>query len=150
TVGLSRSQLQEICRLCLLVASDPTRRASFATVSVNALVNGGLRTMFFGSLNRSLLVLMGGVFVCGILLHQHASSSQPRQDAQPSQSRPVSGPAEEKGSIDRKFEIPAPRELKVAAGRGRVLVYALDDRGERIPDRIAKPNLKNQGEFPWR
>jgi hypothetical protein len=154
-VVLSHSLARRSYRLCLRVASDPTRLGTIVTGSVQTLIKGGLRSMFFSNMNRALLGLMGGVLFCAAVFHPDAKSGQPGQQGQRPQSRRESRQIEDKSSIDRRVEIPAPRAIKVAAGRGTTLIYALDEKGERIdegpenrPDTVP-PAKEEEREIRW-
>ena len=146
-VGLPHLIARRAARLCALVTSDPAGVENIVTGSVQALIGGGLRSMFFGNLKRVLLNLVGVSLVCGALLHSYASSGQPAQDIEQTKSRSQPRRAEEK-----KLEVPAPRDVKVAGGRGKILIYALDENEERIRLRPEEPrgNFKEiEREVRW-
>jgi hypothetical protein len=134
--GIPRSLLGRIGRLGTLVASDPAHLKTTVAGSVQALINGGLRTMLLGKLKRVLIASMGGVLVGGTLWYNDARSGQ---SARPS-ARPVGRQAQSKDEGKDQVRIPAPRRLAVAAGHGKILAYALDDKGERIR---ARPEVKD-------
>lgn len=94
--------------------------------------------MFLRNLNRVLLSLVGGVLVCGALWQSVARSGQPGQDDPRPAARPESRQDAENGPSRKAFAIPAPRQVKVAAGQGQILAYALDQEGERIRERVRK------------
>jgi RNA polymerase sigma factor (sigma-70 family) len=134
SIGLPRSLVPGAIRLCTTVAADSACVATLVNGSVQTLIRGGLRSMFYTKLKHVVLSLTGGVLVCGALLYADVKSGQPPQVP------PERKKAEQEGPTERKTEIPAPRELKVAAGRGKILMYALDEKGERIPDPPGQPN----------
>ena len=105
--------------------------------------------MFLSSLKHVALSLIGSVLVCGALLYPHAKSGQPGQYGQPPQAPPGHKEAEPRGPTDKRTEVPAPRELKVAAGRGKILMYALDDKGQRVLEQPGGPYKETEVEMRW-
>jgi RNA polymerase sigma factor (sigma-70 family) len=139
-VWLSPSLIQRVIRLCVTVACDPARTGTMLTGSVQSLIQGGLRSMFLGKMKRVLLSLAGGVLVCGTLWQSVAKSGQPQQE----EPRPASRPHPEIGPIRWSTAIPAPRQVRVTAGRGDIRAYALDEKGERITEQVKKKS-RNRG-----
>ena len=118
-------------RLGALIASDPTGWKTGVTGPVQALMNGVLRSIFFGTLGRVLVVVLGGILVGGAVLFAAGEPGQKVKDATGQESR---RPASQ-GQVKRPVEIPASRQLSVASGTGKALLYLLDREEKRIPQR---------------
>ncbi len=100
--------------------------------------------MLLGKLNRVLWGLAGGVLVCGTLWQSVARSGQPGQEDPRTAARPEVRQDAENAPIRKSFTVPAPRQVKAAAGRGEIVAFALDAEGERIPQQVRKKS-RNQG-----
>ncbi|HKI17320.1 MAG TPA: sigma factor-like helix-turn-helix DNA-binding protein, partial [Isosphaeraceae bacterium] len=116
--------------------------------NVQWLINEGTRSMLISQLKPAALILTTAVILSGVAFLQNQTSAHPRRDdPRPSpQSQAVTPPSPRSplSSKAKALVIPAPRELKAAAGSGKALLYDLDrdgnrlDReGHRIPDRPA-------------
>jgi RNA polymerase sigma factor (sigma-70 family) len=134
--GPAGALVGRVGRLGAVIASDPTSLTTIVAGSVQALIKGGLRTMWLGTLRRVVVTSLGVVLVGGTVVYTNAGSGQ------------TEAPAGRQGKAavetERRIEMPAPRALNVAAGRGKAVLYALDDKGERIPER---PEAKEGGPF---
>jgi hypothetical protein len=89
--------------------------------------------MWLGNLRRLALIVLGGSLVGGTVLYTNARSGQATRE-------PAEPPAPQASSKDedtRRTEIPAPRKVRVASGRGKAALYALDPEGNRIRNREA-------------
>jgi RNA polymerase sigma factor (sigma-70 family) len=149
SIGLPRSLVPKVSRLCVTVAADSACMATIVSGSVQTLIRGGLRSMFYNKLKHVVPSLIGGVLVCGALLYADAKSGQPGQDGQPPRVPPERKKAEQVGPTERKTEIPAPRELKVVAGQGKILMYALDEQGRRIREQPGGTKKETEVEMRW-
>lgn len=118
------SLVGRVGRIGSLIASDPASLKAGVADPVRVLVAGGLRSMFFGKLQRVLVAALGGILVGVTVLYTYAWSGQ----TAPEERKPAS-----RGETQRRDEIPAPGRLAVATGRGRTLVYQRDGEGERVP-----------------
>ncbi len=147
TVSASAPSLtRRIARVAALVASDPAALKTSVAGPVQALIKGGLRSMLLVKLRRVLVASLGGVLAGGTLLYANARSGQ----TEPPAGRQAKATVE----VKRRIEMPAPRGLKVASGRGKALVYAVDDMGVRIPEHLGahggpfrRPSGRSAG--PW-
>ena len=81
-------------------------------------------------MRRILVVSLGGVLIGGNLLHAEAGSGQNGPD----EARQGGRRSRPNKDSEKGIDLPAPRKLKVSAGRGKALVYLLDKKQERIPD----------------
>jgi RNA polymerase sigma factor (sigma-70 family) len=127
--GLAPSLVGRVGRLCALIATDPTRLKTIVAGPVQAVIRGGQRTMLLGQLRRVFILCLCGSLVGGALLYTDARSGQAVPDGAKAGGRQAGA----EGAVEPRIEIPAPRQLKVAAGHGKVEVYAIDDKGERSP-----------------
>jgi hypothetical protein len=122
------------------VASDPTGMRTVVTSTVQTLIEGGLRRMFLSRLGGAVVTVMSGLFLCAAMFHPHARSDQPPAAESRGEATSTSEPVKSKIPTSRTIELPAPRKLKVTAGRGGALVYALEENGDRIPVRRDVPD----------
>lgn len=98
--------------------------------------------MWLRELTRIAAVLLLGAVVGGSILHAGPRAIQGEKG------RPDRPQAE----VGRRIEMPAPRGLKVASGRGKILIYELDEKGERIRSRAGDRNApfrEMQREIRW-
>ena len=116
-------------RLGAIIASDPIQLKATVAGSVRELVSGGLRTMVLVRLRRSLVMTLAGVLVGGAVLYADARSGQLVADG----AQPQGRQAEFKGEEKERIEIPSPDQLRASSGRGKALLYRLDEKQERIP-----------------
>jgi hypothetical protein len=93
-------------------------------------------------------LLTTAAVLSAVILLENQTAAQPRQDnPRPSpQSQSVSQPIPPNAlSLRVKTRVvPAPAEVKVAGGRGRILVYALDQERQRIPDPAFRPPVSSK------
>ena len=134
--GLPRGIGSALCRLTTSVARDPSCVGTMVSASVQTLIKGGLRSMLLAKLNPAAVYLIGALLASGVLFFQTAKSSPSGQDPAPSRSQTPPRRAGQPGANRRRIVIPAPRELRATAGEGKALVFALDERGERIPGEV--------------
>jgi RNA polymerase sigma factor (sigma-70 family) len=132
TRGLPCSLARRMCQLAVLVASDPASMRTVVTDSVQTLIEGGSRRMLLSKLGGAMITGMSGLFLCAAMMHPHARSGQPPQGQSTGKAASTSQPAERQVPKRQTIELPAPRKLKVTAGRGGALMYALDKNGDRI------------------
>ena len=147
-VGPPSSLIGRVARLGVLIASDPMSFKATVAGSVQALINGGLRSMLFVKVRRVLATALAGVLVGGTVLYANARSGQAERDAAQRGSRQAESERQVKGRI----EIPAPRQLGVASGHGKTLLYALDGEDKRIrirPKDPASPFREVEKEVHW-
>src|SRR5262249_18355481 len=95
--------------------------------------------MVLSRLSVAMVTVMSGLFFGAALLHSYARSDQPPRGKTSDQAASTSKPGEKSIPARRPIEIPAPRKVKVAAGRAEALVYALEIHGDRIPVRRDVP-----------
>jgi RNA polymerase sigma factor (sigma-70 family) len=125
-------------------AHEPARLGEFVSASVQELMRKGLRSMLFSKLSGAAIILTTSLILGGVFVFEQRSSARPQQGAR--RPLPQSGPmktAKTRDRISSKVKIivfPPPAELRVAFGHGQLLLYALDDRGERILERPNDPN----------
>ncbi len=131
--GLPSSLMQRTCQLAVLVASDPASMRTVVTDSVHALFKGGLRRMWLSKWGGAMITGMSGLFLCAAMMHAQAGSGQPAEGESSGKAASSSKPAENQAPKPQTIEHQAPRKLKVTAGRGRALIYALDKDRNRIP-----------------
>jgi hypothetical protein len=81
-------------------------------------------------LSRILAVSLGVVLIGVTLLNAEVRSGQ----TGPDEGRPGGRRARSDKEPEKGIDLPAPRKLKVAAGRGKALVYRLDKNQQRIPN----------------
>jgi RNA polymerase sigma factor (sigma-70 family) len=131
--------VRRTCHSAVLCSWNPTRFQASAPGSVRELVKKGSGAIAPFGLNGIAAVLLSALVVSSIIFFETQTVARPRQDKpRPSpQSQPVAGP---RPQDVRSFEpnplvIPAPAEVKTAAGRGKILLYELEGDGERVPDR---------------
>jgi hypothetical protein len=86
--------------------------------------------MRLGKLRGILVTSTAGVLVGGTVLYASARSGQ----TQEGKARPEGRHAEAGVELKRRIETPAPRSLKVESGHGKIIIYELDNNGERVPE----------------
>jgi RNA polymerase sigma-70 factor (ECF subfamily) len=133
SVGLPHSLARRTCHLAAMVASDPARMRTVVAGSIRTLLEGGLRPMFLSKLGGAMVTMILGLSLCAAMFYPHARSDQPPQGESAHQAASTPEPAGTQVPKRPTIELPAPRKLKVTAGRGGALVYALEKNGDRIP-----------------
>jgi RNA polymerase sigma factor (sigma-70 family) len=133
------SLVGRVGRLGVVIASDPASLTRGVAGSVQALIRGGLRSMRLGTLRRFAVISAGALLVGGAVLYAEARSGQARDPV-----KTVAPKGTSRDEPKRPVEIPAPRGLRVAAGRGKALMYMLDRERNRISRRQAGRVVKFQ------
>jgi RNA polymerase sigma factor (sigma-70 family) len=128
--GPPTSLIDRVGRLGALIASDPACLKTSVAGSVQALIKGGLRSMWLGKLRQRLVVSLVGAVVGGTVLYASPSVVQTEKGR----------PERRQAEVERRIETPAPRGLRVASGRGKILLYELDEKVERVP---VRPGVKD-------
>jgi hypothetical protein len=132
-VGLPHALARRTCQLAVVVVSDPASIRTIVTGSILTLIEGGLRRMFLSRLSGAIVTVISGVFLGTVLFYPQARSDQPPAAESRRETAAKVEPVENEIPVHRSIEIPAPRKLRVTAGRGGALMYALEKNGERIP-----------------
>jgi RNA polymerase sigma factor (sigma-70 family) len=133
TRGLPCSLARRTCRLAVLVASDPASMRTVVTDSVQTLIEGGSRRMLLSKWGALTVTGMSGLVLCAAMMHPHARSGQPPPGQSSGKAVSTSEPVERRVPKRPTIDVPAPRKLRATAGRGGVLMYALEKNGDRIP-----------------
>ncbi len=137
--------LQQACdRLCTMMVADKVRLHPLVTSSVQNLTTRRLRSMWLSKWNGIALFSATAMILCGGLLWANRLQGQPRQDTAANKSGSSAAKGVANGSPIRAKSadliVPAPKEQKAAAGRGKTLVYALDQNDKRLPRRLEDPS----------
>ncbi|MFI5455858.1 MAG: RNA polymerase sigma factor [Isosphaerales bacterium] len=162
-LGPPPSVVRKTCCSAKLWAAGAARLDPILSSNVLWLIDQGARSMLFSQLKPAALILTTAMILSGVAFLQNQTSAQPRQDdprpSPQSQALAPPSPGTPLSSKAKALVIPAPRELKVAAGRGTALLYDLDqggnrlDRdGHRLPDRPAdapNPAKEIRVEMRW-
>jgi RNA polymerase sigma factor (sigma-70 family) len=142
--GLPRSLARQTCRLAVAVASRPASMRTVVAGSIPALIEGDLRRMFLSKLGGAMVTMTSGLFLCAALFYPNGRSDQPPPADSRGETASTSEPVGRNIPAQRAIALPAPRNLKVAAGRGGVLTYALGKNGDRIPVQRGVPDRPAQ------
>jgi len=147
-VGPPPAVVRRTCCSARMWAAGAAGLDTSVSINVLWLIDEGTRLMLISQLKPASLILTTALILSGVALLGTRTAAEPRpDDPRPSpQSQAVAPPSPRNplsAEADRPV-IPAPRELTAAAGRGKALVYALDQDGDRMdqngrrmPDRPA-------------
>ena len=128
---------REVRRQCLMLVAEPAQFQAIVSRSVQSLMSKGSKSMQFIRWNGFALIPTAAVVVCGGFLLNNQTNAQPRQDIEQDRKAASAGAKSETvnsaATRPESLVIPVIREAAAAAGRGKVLVYALDAKGRRIP-----------------
>ena len=120
-----------------MLVAEPAQFQAIVSRSVRLLISKGSRSMRFIRWNGFALIPTAAVVVCGGFLLNNQTNAQPRQDIEQDRKAASAGAKSETvnsaATRPESLVIPVIREAAAAAGRGKVLVYALDAKGRRIP-----------------
>ncbi len=145
-IGLRPQLLVRTTRICLQFAASSTTAGGLVTSSITPLVKGGINMLFWSKLRRGGLAVSLFLLVGGLAVYSQ-TGGQNRSDPPPSQ-KPGSASAQALTLPRPALIIAAPREVRATGGRGKLLVYDLDSRSERIT--VANKTFKEvEPEYSW-
>jgi RNA polymerase sigma factor (sigma-70 family) len=149
----SLSLQRTTCRQCLALAAEPHRLHTLVSTSIRELIQKGSEPMLLSRWNGVAIVPMAAMILCAGMLLDGSTKAKPVQDeGQPAKAAtPATSPVAMK-PVPTKPEplvVPAPLEANATAGRGKALVYALDQNGERatMPPVASKRRRRQGGEM---
>ena len=127
---------ESVYRQCLVVLAEPAKLRMIVSSSVQELIKKGLGPTLLSWCGGVALIPITVVILCGAILLGSQTSAQPRQEEKRSakEAAPGTKPVKSDSFLARSkpLVVPALREPRATAGRGKALVYALDENGNRI------------------
>ena len=140
-------------RQCLALAVEPHRLHTLVSNYLQALIQKSSKPMFLSKWNGVAIVPMAAMILCAGLLLDDSTKAKPVQDTgQPAKAATPATASVATNPVSTKpvpFVVPAPLEAHATAGRGKALVYALDQNGERaaMPPVASKRTRRRGGEI---
>jgi Sigma-70, region 4 len=129
---------QSTCRLCVALGAEPACLHTIVSSTVRVLIEKGADSMVFSRWSAIATVPIAATILCCGLFLNTQTKAEPRQDENRRSEPPTvvskttqAAPATAKS---KALATPPLREQKAVAGRGKALVYPLDEHGDRIPD----------------
>ena len=129
-VGPPAAIVGKTCRSAKLWAAGAARLDTIVSSDVQWLIEPGARSMLVSQLKVAPLILVAATILSGVALLASQTSAQQHQDEpRPSPQSPVAASQSPRTSLSYQAKSSghsAPEELRVAAGRGTALLFALD------------------------
>jgi RNA polymerase sigma factor (sigma-70 family) len=141
------------CRQCLALSAAPHQLHTLVSSSLRALIQKSSKPMLLSRWNGVAIVPMAAMILCAGMLLDDSTKAKPVQDeGQPAKAAtPATAPVASNPVSTKRapLVVPAPLEANATAGRGRALVYALDQNGERatMPPVASKRRRRQGGEM---
>jgi hypothetical protein len=156
SLALARPPLAVVCTTCRMGELWVADRALFQSIvgrAIPPLIESGSRALAPPKLAGLTAILTSALVLSGLVLFQSRPAAQARQDnPRPStESQPAARPSPRSlvtGGSATHEHVPAPKELKAAAGSGKILLYALDSEDNRIQS--VDPDAKSRKRAPNR
>jgi RNA polymerase sigma factor (sigma-70 family) len=141
---------QSTCRQCVALAAEPARLHTIVSSTVQALIKKGTGSMLLSRwIAIAVLPIAATILCCGVVLNIQ-TNAKPRQDKNRGSDQPanLSKPVQATPTRSRSeaLIIPALREQRATSGRGKALVYELDENGDRMtnPEAAVRPNRRRR------
>jgi RNA polymerase sigma factor (sigma-70 family) len=142
--------VRRTCRLAELSFANSAFVQSTISSAIPSLAEKGSRVLALPRKAGLAAILTTSAVLSTVVFFQNRTAAQPRQDGpRPSpQSPPVARPRAQnqlRAEAAVQVDMPAPKELNTATGRGKILVYALDAGDNRIRRIVPDGDVRNPG-----
>jgi RNA polymerase sigma factor (sigma-70 family) len=148
--------VRRTCRLAETCARDPLRFQAVASASIRSLLRHAPGTIsIYKTIGIVSIIVTFALSVAVIFFRTLTVAQAQRGEPRPSpQSAPVArlGARAPSTVPIMRAQASAPRELMAASGRGTILLYVLDDQGDRLldrPDRARNPWKEATRDVRW-